>query len=294
MKRVFQQVSVMGLGLMGGSLALALRRAGAADRIVGYARREETRQQALEGGYCDTVSDDPLAAVRGSEMVIYCTPVNVVPKLAAAGIGGFSSGAVVTDVCSTKEWLVRELAALFNESDAVYLGSHPVTGSEMHGLEAARDDLYAGAVSVLTPLEDTPQIAKDSVHSLWRAIGMRTVEMSPGEHDRLLARSSHLPHMAAAALAAAVGRDDQSRVAEVIGSGFVDTTRIADGLPAMWREIVETNAENILRELKVFEAELRELSAAIERKDFSGVETFLETARRSRRALLKSFAQMSR
>lgn len=281
-----KRVAIIGLGLMGGSLGLALKRLGLAE-VTAYARRGETRQQALSLGAADQVFEIPQAALKGADIVIFCTPVCQIPDLAVTCREAFEPNCVVTDVGSTKADLVREMTTLFKGSTVAFVGSHPIAGSEKTGMLAARTDLYTGAVTAITPIEDTPMSAIDAVTRLWSGVGAKVVRLAPEAHDKLVARSSHLPHLVAALLATTAGRNMPDDLSVFCGAGFRDTTRVAAGSPEMWHDIVKTNKAAILAELHAYEAQLAHLINAIEGRDFSAVKTFLDDARSIRAKILE-------
>lgn len=279
-----KQLSIMGLGLMGASLAQAARRRGLAERVHGYARREETRRAAVAAGMVDAAFDDPAAAVAGADLVVFCVPILSMAPLAQACRGGWTSGCVVTDVGSTKVEVCASMAAALSGSGAVFVGSHPIAGSDETGLEAAREDLYEGAVTVVTPRPETPHAAVEAVSRLWQGVGSEVVARTPAEHDVLLAATSHLPHLAAAALIARIldsGAADRGRFC---GSGFRDTTRVAGGSEAVWDDIVRTNREALARELSAFGDEVNRLAEWVRRGEFSEVRNYLARSRALRRA----------
>ncbi|MFN2352119.1 MAG: prephenate dehydrogenase [Kiritimatiellia bacterium] len=283
MSRV-RQVAIIGLGLMGGSLGMALRgRPGL--RVTGYARREETRGEALARGVVDEVFADPAEAAAGAQLVIICTPVNLIAELAEACASGLEAGAVVTDVGSSKAEIVARLDGFFSSSAAHFVGSHPVAGSERQGLAAARADLYRHAVVALTPTEATDAGAVVLVTEFWRSLAARVFCLAPEEHDRLLAATSHLPHLMAAVLAATVGRWPAEQAGRFCGTGFWDTTRVAEGDPALWHDIVQTNRAAVLGALRAFQQQLACMTDAVENNDFNLVRDMLSDARDRRRAL---------
>lgn len=280
-----QQVAIIGLGLMGGSLGLALKRQ-EGFRVTAYARREETRREAMEQGAADAVFDRPADAARGADLVVLCVPVMQIPAMLEACRPGLKAGAVVTDVGSTKAWLAETCAAALTGTGALFIGSHPVAGSERQGIEAARADLYDGAVTVVTPPSGALGESVAQVVGLWEAAGSRVVCMPPERHDALIARTSHLPHLAAAALALAVGRGDQGEmVALLCGPGFRDTTRIAMGSPAMWHDILRTNRVAILQELTAMRDGLDAWTRLLQQEDFEGARVLLEQGREVRKRL---------
>jgi len=278
------RVAILGLGLMGGSLGLALRRGGAAPRVYGYARREETRRQALARGVADRVFEDPAEAVRGVETAVLCVPVLAIPELARRCTGAFDRGCVVTDVGSTKAELVREMDRVLRDSPAEFVGSHPIAGSEASGIEASRADLYEGAVVVVTPSPGREHAAARVV-SLWESVGARTVILEAGEHDRCIARTSHLPHLVAAMLVSSVDRDGCETVRDLLGKGFRDTTRIAGGSEEIWHDVVRSNRAAVRDELEAFGAVLDRVRRMIEQEDFEGIRAFLAEAGKRRREL---------
>lgn len=280
-------VAVIGLGLMGGSLALALRRRGAAERVVGCSRRAEVRRAAVESGAVDLAVERPELAARDADIVVVCAPVSLIPHLVTIAAPVARRGALVTDVGSTKRWILDHAAPAARLAGVALVGSHPIAGSERQGFEAAREDLYEGAVTVVTTDgADEADLAR--AERLWMSVGARVVRMTAAEHDRWIARTSHLPHLAAALVARCAARDgdDARRVGLLCGPGFRDTTRVAGGSPDLWRDIVETNRDSIAAELDCLATGLAELSAAIRGGVFSKVREMLEEGRRGRTQLL--------
>jgi prephenate dehydrogenase len=285
---MIESVAIIGMGLMGGSLGLALRVRGIAVR--GYARRAETRKQALAGGFADTVHETASAAVAGADLVVLCTPVLTMPALAREIRDALKPGCVVTDVGSTKQWLDDALQQALAGSGAVYVGSHPMAGSEKVGMEAARADLYLKACVIVTVGGEAPGIAGAEVlRGFWESVGAVVTFMTPEAHDRMVARTSHLPHLVAALLMATVDRDDQ-QVLPFCGPGFRDTTRIAAGSEDVWHDIVKSNATAIRDELDTMRAGIDRLTGMIAGGDFEAVRAFLATSRHKRETF-RNFGQ---
>ncbi len=285
------RIAILGLGLMGGSLGLALKARQFRGRVCGYARRSETRAEALRMKAVDEVFERPADAVRDADFVVFCVPILSIPELSSACREALKPGALVTDVGSTKAELISKVSDILEGTSAIYIGSHPVAGSEQQGLEAARPDLYEGAVVVVTPAPGQDAQAATRVKDFWKGLGAVVRTMEPGEHDRVMARTSHLPHLVSAALALAVGRDgDLDALGRFCGSGFRDTTRIADGSPAVWHDIIASNRESVAAELRAFESALKRLADTIERSDSEALRTFLEEGRARRRALMRGRA----
>ena len=278
-------ISIVGLGLMGASLAMALRQRNYAGRLVAYARRAETRAEALARGIVDAAFDDPDAAVKEASLVVLCAPIRSCVELAADIAPMLRPDALVTDVGSTKGWICRQMAGILPKG--AFVGSHPIAGSEKQGLQAASADLYENALTVVAGHLDVPEEAAERVVALWQSAGSRTCRMEPEDHDRLLARTSHLPHVAAAALAKAIGRDGAAQVGAFCGTGFYDSTRVASGSIEMWNDILATNAPAVAEELRAFKMEVERVYDDLQAGRFGEVATFLERAREAREDLLK-------
>ena len=281
-----QSVAILGLGLMGASLGLALRGKGV--RVVGYNHSPANARTALERGAVDAVAATPAEAVAGASMVVLAAPVLANIAFADAIAGALAEGAIVTDMGSTKGEFCRRVAAA--HPGMCLMGSHPVAGSEKQGAGAARAGLFEGRRCVVTPLPGTPEAAIRRVEALWHAVGAYTIRMSPEEHDRLLARTSHLPHLVSAALAETIGRDRAEEVGTFCGPGFCDTTRLAAGSIPMWRDILETNRAAIESELQAFKDALDALYRDIQSGDSVSWTRFLDRARAARAALLEGRA----
>lgn len=262
-----RHLSILGVGLLGGSIALATKSAATKCRITGYGHRRQTLDEAVSSRVIDEGYADPASAVRGADLVILCTPVGTLGDLLRTIAPALSPGAVVTDVGSTKRSVVRAAEESL-PAGTLFAGSHPMAGSEKRGVAHARADLMAGALCIVTPTDRTPPKATEAVESFWRLIGMRTTRMSPDDHDRRLADVSHLPHALAAALVAM--QEEESL--PLAGGGFRDVTRIAAGEAGLWRDIFVDNADN----LRTSAQRLRsQLDALLDRLDPSRAEDLL-------------------
>jgi len=273
-------IAIMGLGLMGSSLGLALKKRGVDVEIRAYARRAETRDAVLKVDAADAVFDDPIEAVRGADMVVFCVPILTIPELAKACLSGLSPEAILTDVGSTKAELATLMDDLLVGTDAVFVGSHPICGSEQHGIEAGKSNLYKGAVTVVTPKSDAIEGTVSEVSNLWKSVGSAVRVMSPETHDEILATTSHLPHMVAATLVRSVNDG------LFCGTGFGDTTRIAAGSPEVWSDIVRTNAPALKTALIEFRGHLEELETLIDADDDEKLVNWFAVARDKRKELL--------
>lgn len=277
-----ETVAIAGTGLMGSSLGLALKAHGFAGRIQAYARREETRAAALRRGVADAVFADPAEAVRGADLVVLCLPVLSIPALAKACLPGLKPGAVITDVGSTKAELNRLMRTVLDGSGVEFVGSHPICGSEQQGIDAGVANLYEGAVTVVTPHAGNSSTAVSAVSALWEKVGSTVCSMSAEEHDQTLAATSHLPHVVAAALCLSAGHQGL-----FCGSGFRDTTRIADGSPQVWSDIVRTNSPALKKALALFRKQLDELEDRMNAADGEPLMEWFDAARRQRKELLQ-------
>ncbi len=276
----FEKMTVVGVGLIGGSLSLGLKEAGAVGRVVGVGRGLANLETARARGIVDDFTHDPVEAARGADLVFLATPVlSIVPlveKIRRAGV--LKEGAILTDGGSVKGALVEPIEKLLPPL-AHFVGSHPVAGSEKTGAAAARTDLFRGRKCVLTPTGRTDPTALSRVERMWRTVGMEVVVMDPVSHDRALAVISHLPHLAAYALveAAAGFRDTDPRPLDLAAGGFRDITRIASSSPEVWREICLTNREAILESITLYENSLARLKGLVEAGDGAGLrESFAE------------------
>ncbi len=261
---VVEQLTILAPGLLGASVAMAARRFGAARRIVVWARRPEVRVQLETLPWCDAVHATPEAAARGADLVVICAPVENIAPLAAAIRPHLATGAIVTDVGSVKGELCRRASAAF-PTDApgpVFVGSHPMAGSEKCGHEAGTAELFQGRSCFVTPFDDTPPAAVETLVRFWAALGCEVVTMNPDQHDEIVAHVSHLPHLAAACLCALLaGKNSNWR--NLAGPGLRDTTRVASGDPKLWRGILHENRDEVLRALRSYQDELQALHAAL-------------------------------
>ncbi len=272
----FEKLAILGPGLLGGSIALAAQEKGLAHAISLYGRSERSLEVARTCEFAANweMTTEAAEAVWDADLVILCVPVGAMKALAEAALPALSENAIVTDVGSVKQFVVDEVAPVLNGL-ARFVPSHPMAGSEKTGFAAARADLFEGAMTVLTPLPETEAEDVQRTRAFWTALGCRTLELAPDAHDRLVAQISHLPHAAASAL---VGAAEEEAFA-LIGSGFLDTTRIAAGDPGMWTEIFETNRPAVLAALEKFEGQLAELRTLLQKGDQKGLQEWLAVAK---------------
>jgi len=277
MTAAFDRMAIIGLGLLGGSVALAARRAGVARSIAAAGRRRGPLDEARRSGIVDEVGDVG-AAVRGADLVVLCSPVGAMPSLLEEAAPHLSPGALVTDVGSVKGVLADRLPGILPDG-VEYVGAHPMAGSHRRGVEHARTDLFDGACCVVTPRASTSTRAIERIVAFWGALGARVSVRDPATHDAEVAWVSHAPHVLAFAFADAM-RGAPATAGELAGSGFRDFTRIAQSDGEMWSEIFHTNRKALAGPLQACARSLAELAEAIEAGDLDAQESFLARARR--------------
>lgn len=272
-------LAILGPGLLGGSLALAVRARAPRCRVTVWARREAAAQAALQAGICDDASTDLARVLRGADTVVFCVPIGVMPGLAQQAVPFIEPGALVTDVGSVKAPVVEALAPIFAQAGrGRFIGSHPMAGSEQAGLEAASAELFEGSVALLTPHAGIAPGAEADAAALWRLVGCSIRTLAPCDHDAAIGLVSHLPHLIAASLVDFVCAQNRDAI-EYCGNGLRDTTRIASGLPEMWTEILATNRAVLGAQLEAFIARLREISRDIAGGDEPKLKEFLTNAK---------------
>ncbi len=283
--RRLKSVAVIGVGLIGGSFALAARRAGVAGSVVGFDRDREVLERALSLGVIDTAADSVSSAAAGAELVVLSVPVRSAGTVLHDVGLALAPGAVVTDVGSTKEEVVRIAREELREAFARFVPGHPIAGRETSGVEAANHELFRGARVVLTPVGETAPEALELVRELWEAVGGRVTTLAPQLHDRIFAAVSHLPHVLSYALVSEiVARDDSAELLGFAAGGFRDFTRIAASSPEMWRDIALQNRSALLAEIDRYGARLAVFRALIEKGDGPGLERLMTEARNARHA----------
>jgi prephenate dehydrogenase len=286
MTRLFERLTVAGVGLVGGSVALAVREAGLAGEVVGFGRSEANLRVARTRGLVDRTTRDPAAAVAGADAIVLAAPVGACAALAETFRPHASPGAILTDVGSVKAELVAALETRWAGMGPV-VGAHPIAGSEASGAGAADAALFRGRQCILTPTASTDRAALARIRALWEGVGARVEEMPPLDHDALLARVSHLPHLVAYALVGAVGtaRIGSRQALDYAGTGFRDTTRIAGSPAELWRDVALANRPALGAALTEFRAALATLERLVAAGDAAGLDTVLAHARELRRRL---------
>jgi prephenate dehydrogenase len=276
------RLSIIGVGLLGGSIGLAVKASAMGCRVVGYGHRATTMAKALEVGAIDEAAASIGEAVQGADLVVLCTPVGLFEQNLKDIAALLERGAIVTDVGSTKRSVVR-LAQTLLPQHVRFVGSHPMAGSEKRGVEFARTDLFQGARCITTPTDQTDPAALESVEKFWQTLGMRVTRLSPEDHDRLICDVSHLPHAVAAALVAM--QDDAAL--PLAGKGFLDAARIAGGDGGLWRDIFLDNRDHLRASASRLRQTLDELLGLLEPGREEALRTWLDDAATRRERLVQ-------
>ncbi len=280
--RELKQITVVGLGLLGGSITLTVLRTFAGVKTVGYSHRSVTRRKARQLAVATEIADDIRRSVSDADLVILATPIGTFEKIFGEISDALPSGCIVTDVGSTKvlphQWAAKKLPERVH-----YVGSHPIAGSEQRGVEFARDDLFERTICILTTTKKTNRQAVQTLKGFWSRLGCNVKLIRPAKHDRILANVSHLPHITA------VGLMNASDVKELTfaGKGFMDMSRISSSPANIWADVLATNASNIAGSIDRITAELGKLKRAIKSGNKKQIERLLKTARNKRSALIK-------
>ena len=281
----WEKITLVGVGLLGGSLGLAIKERRLAYRVAGFVRRPGSIVECEKTGVVDEAGTDLSRAVENADLVIFCTPLAQMAALATRMLSAIKPGCIVTDVGSVKGGVVAELEPMFAGAGAYFIGSHPMAGAEKIGVGFARSNLFAGATCAITPTANTPPEALARLEGFWKGLGTRPLRLSPELHDDLVSRSSHLPHVVAAELANYVLSPVHPREQGMLcANGFRDTTRIAAGSPEMWRDVSLANRKNLARVLGVFIEDLQEFQLALENQDAKAIDEFFAQAKQRRDA----------
>lgn len=286
---LFHRVAVIGVGLIGGSFALALKQAKACAHVVGVGRDPANLKLALERGVIDSIGSDVASVAADADLVIVTTPVAQFPKIFSQISKKLKPAALITDGGSTKRDVVEAARKALKGKIGQFVPAHPITGAENSGAAAASAELFRGRRVVLTPLPENSEDTIEKIHRAWSTCGARTVRMSPEEHDSVLAAVSHLPHLLAFALVHEVaGRENCAELFSFAAGGFRDFTRIASSNPEMWRDICVANADRLAAELAGFSNKLTEIRKLLESRNAAALEKLFAEAREARNNWLKT------
>jgi cyclohexadieny/prephenate dehydrogenase len=285
----FSVVTIVGVGLIGGSIGLGLKKRGLAGTVRGLGRSQETLEKAKAVGAIDEIHTDSAAALRSSQIVVLCTPVDRIASQAIEYAAHCSQGCILTDAGSTKARIATALEGRMPPGVS-FLGSHPLAGSEKRGPEHSDADLFVNRWTVLTPTEKTTATTKKTIAEFWQSLESKTCEMSPEEHDRALALTSHLPHLVASALAGCLPES----LRPLTASGFRDTTRIAAGDPEVWTAIFRENRDAVLNALRSYESRLAQYRSALETSDAAALDRLWREGKITREALPAPLSPLGR
>ena len=280
---MFEQLGLIGCGLMGGSFALALKRAGLVKRVVGYSKSPSTTERARQMGVIDVEAPSALLAVSGADIVLLAVPVSATEATFKAIRDLITRDTLVMDVGSTKHDVVDAARRVLRDNVGCFVPAHPITGKEVSGVEHADASLYNGKQVILTPIERTFTVQLQKAVDVWTALGCNVVQMSPQAHDAAYAAVSHLPHLLAFALMNSIAGQSQGMdYLSLAGPGFRDFTRIAASDPKMWRDIFIANKEELLAQSKIFRQTLQSLEKLLGNEDGDAVENSIKQASQTR------------
>lgn len=274
-KIIFDNVAIIGVGLLGASIALAVKKRGLARRITGFFRKRESAFSAKRLGIVDAACFDCLEAVEGADLVVIATPAESIKTIALKVIKAMKPEAVLIDVGSTKKEIVETLEAAASRKRINFVGVHPLAGSEKSGMMFAKADLFLNAACFITPGKKPDKKILVKLQNFWRLLGAKVCVINPAIHDHIVALVSHLPHMVSFALIKSIPAD----YLRFSGSGLKDCTRLASSTPEIWRDICSTNRKEILASIKRFNIQLKALEELLNRKDWKALEKFFLKAK---------------
>lgn len=281
---------IIGVGLIGGSFAMALRKADAVRHIVGVGRSRENMQRALEQGVIDEIAENMASALENADLILLAMPVGQTEVIMTKLAPHLQADTIVTDAGSTKLDVVTAARNHLKENLKNFVPGHPIAGAEQSGVRAAQHDLYTGKHVILTPLKETRIDAIEKTSILWQACGAKVSQMQVEAHDEILAATSHLPHILAFALMHHLHQstDNPENLLRFVGSGFRDFTRIASSSPEMWRDICLANRKALLKQMAKYQDELQSLQAILNNGDGEALEKVFSQAREMREDWLKN------
>ena len=281
-----KNITILGVGLIGGSLGLALKKRDFPVKLVGLGRRWSSLEIALAKGAVHQITLNFAEAIEPADMVVVCTTVETIPEMVQRVCEHAKDDCVITDVGSVKRQIVAEVNSFLPEN-LHFVGAHPMAGSEKRGATAAKSDLFEGANCILTPTEKTSEKSLQIVRALWESVGANTRVMSPAEHDFLIAAASHLPHLVACVLTQTVSEfgNEVGAALDFTATGFKDTTRIASGAPEIWQSILLQNSDMLIPMLEKFVANIEEFKRLLANKNEESIQGRLKTAKEIRDAV---------
>jgi prephenate dehydrogenase len=278
----FGTLTIVGVGLIGGSIGRAARNCALAKKVIGVGRNVESLKKAAELGIIEHYETSIPAGVQSADLVVFAAPVDLIASQVIEAAAHCPPGCLLTDAGSTKQKIIHDIdQAKFPEAGVQFIGSHPIAGSAQRGPESAREDLFVNKTVIVTPSRHSSEAGVIEIEAFWRALGAKTIRLSALEHDRLLAWSSHLPHITAAILSGILPPEARP----FTGTGFKDTTRIAAGDPEVWLPIIKQNREALLDGLSNLESAIGTFRQLLRDSDWEPIRQFLEKGKRGRDAL---------
>ena len=280
---MIERLCIIGVGLIGGSLALALRRAGHVGHVVGAARNEANLRRAVELGVIDDYTLEPARAVADAEVVVLAVPLGALATVCASIKDAMSGGAILTDVGSAKASVVNDVQQAYGGPVANFVPAHPIAGTEKNGVEAAFAELFDNRLTILTPLDSTSPEATDKITTMWEAAGSKVTSMDVAHHDQVLAATSHLPHVLAYGLVDSLARmQDVDEIFQYAAGGFRDFTRIASSDPVMWRDVCVANRAAVSQMIERYQTDLETLARAVAAGDGDALLSIFQHAKQAR------------
>lgn len=279
----FQKVAVLGVGLIGASFSLAIKKRGLCGTIAGFGRTRLNLEKAKDRGIIDSFETDPAAACKNADLIMLSAPAGAFTDLIRKTVPALKKGALVTDVGSVKGTMVHDIEAMVPEHVS-YVGGHPIAGSDRSGIETANPELFSNAKCVITPTARSDQGATEKIIDLWKALGATVITMAPEKHDHIFSAVSHLPHLIAYAMINTVDAIDRSYL-EYCGQGFRDTTRIASSSPELWKDICLLNKENLIQMIPIFQKNLDAIGQYLKAEDSGSLEREFRKARTLREGI---------
>ena len=289
---LIDHLSIIGVGLIGGSLARALRKAKLVNRVTGCNRNEDTLKKAIELDVIDDYSLDINEAVAGADVVVIGTPLSTTEKILPQIVASLKPNAVLTDVGSAKGSVVSTAQKVMGDKFSRFVPGHPIAGTEQSGVEASFAELFIDHRVILTPLDVTDTAAHKLITEMWQAVGADVIDLDVKHHDDVLAATSHLPHMLAYALVDCLaGMQEREEIFKYAAGGFADFTRIASSSPEMWHDICFSNRDALLNSLELFSEHISEIKGAIENSDSEQLLSIFKRAKQARDQFTKSRKQ---
>ena len=280
-------LAIFGVGLIGGSLSLALKKLGAVDHVIGMGRTRSNLDVAIDLGVIDEIGGDMEAVVSQANIIVLATPVGAMENLLRQILPYLNTGTIITDVGSVKQGIVDSARKVLGDRIRQFVPAHPIAGKEHSGVTAASVDLFENHKVAVTPLPDTDAKFCETISQMWRAVGAELVEMDVDEHDRVLSVTSHLPHILAYAMVDYFSStDDREKCYEMVAGGFYDSTRIASSDPVMWRDICRMNRDQVIHSIQGYRQTLENITQLLEAEEYQQIED-LFTRARAARALVK-------